>query len=232
MNSKSAGIFSDMVTERTLPQLDQFGDKLLTYGPTSLALGAGGAGLLHLLAKVRQDKKMQTSRDTPNEDILTVPIPAVMEPKAAGLAQLPGAIAKAPGSIAKWIMTHKGPSLAIAGITAGTGLTAAQSAGAIPTTDAPANPLWDLGMSLGAIGLAGGAGYSLVDRTLEKREQDSLEDRLNKAKSEYGTILGQSLSAPTKVAFIMDPDEQFPILQGFSMLTSLLSRSSLRPAPS
>ena len=118
-------------------------------------------------------------------------------------------------SIKQNVKNNKGRWTIGTGLTGAAGLT---TAGTISERNQPSNSLWDAAGVTGALVGGGLLGYNLVDRIMKNRRAAQLQDRLDKAKQEYGTLLGQTLgSAGAAKAASFDPDENFPMINGLCL---------------
>jgi len=203
------------------PSSEQVGYYLSKYGPPSLLLGAGTAGLLHLMTKVKelnQEHKERTSAD----DTLTVPIPATpLAQKVAAISWqgLKDLVVRGAAHVGKFKGRYA--SGAGAGIL-GVGATAALGSKA-PTEYVPESSLSDAGGIMATLLGGGLLGYGATNALLRNREREQLQKRLDSSKDQYGRLLGQTLAQPgdPKVASV-DPDDTFSLISG--MVGALVRR--------
>lgn len=208
------------------------------YFPPGLAIGAGSAGLIHLMSQMKQLKEEQKAQEVGN-DTLTVPIPQKIasSPWATALAGLTrsmrrtaplmltngaqvaqpvagAAAAAAPGRLSG-LLSHLGANK-WRYASGGAALGATGMAEHMSTKDTVPSSLSDAGMVTAILAAGGLGGYHMVDNALENRQKEQLQTRLDRSKNEYGTLLGQTL-AGGKTATLDDPNSTFPIIKGICM---------------
>jgi hypothetical protein len=172
-------------------------DRATRYGPAGLAIGAGAAGLVNLLGELRRQKteaKMQAdlAAGKADSDTLVVRVPQKTAAPGWLLKTLAGSAAAGVGAIG-YAMGHT------------------------PTPQETAvkakqpNYAWDGALSWGIPAAAGIGGYALVDAIMRRRKQNDMQGQLEKAKTEYSQMLGQTLGDPQAKSAAV----HYPALEGF-----------------
>lgn len=210
------------------PDSDQALDYAKRYIPAGILLGAGGAGIVHLLAKMRELKKEQEVQ-APGPDTLTVPIPTPAVKMAAstnpfGILSQVGSrsatsirgskILDSLGGAWKFLAKdHPWRGVAALGAAGYGGAVAANSVNA---PKAVGDSIWDAAAPVALTGGSALLSYGLVNNLLQNREKKQLQERLDRAKDQYGTMLGQTLSSAnaSKVAGL---DGLFPTIHGICL---------------
>jgi hypothetical protein len=210
MSAKSASFsFSDLV----LPSADRAVEVAKKVAPIGIATGLAGGGLAYIASQIAQsniEKKKRIEADKGNTDVLTVTIPGKT-------ARFNPAILRKAFNYAKY---------PVAGAAAlGTGAAVAADINRQPAVPAPTNKgsqadmLWEAGLwvapALATVALSAGA----INSFTRNRRKAEAQSKLEKAKTEYGSMLGQSLTGP-KVAFIVE----HPTIEG--LVSSIEERVS------
>ena len=203
-----------------LPALDSatVWDRVKRYAPTGFAVGAGAAGLVGVLGEIKRQKtEAQAQSDLASgkadNDTLVVRVPQ----KTAGfMASAANAVRGAGAKLIPRTITGAATGAAALG-TAGAVADAGYQAMHAPTPEqvaaqgAAPSSFYQLPLELGIGGGALAAGYGLVDHLMRRHKQHDLQDELDRAKGDYGDMLGQTLGDPSaKVAAL-----RFPALEGF-----------------
>lgn len=178
-----------------LPTGEQISHAVLKYGPPALLVGGGTAGLLHLIRQYKE-RQAQAQPAVPSNDVLTVTLPP-QRPKTAGFLQ--------------HLMANKGRYLGGAAVVGtGVGLERYIQKDQVPSS------LSDAAMVTGVLAGGGLLGYGAVDGYMRNRQKEQMQERLDQAKSEYGTLLGHSL-VNGKAAEVEDPNNHFPLINGLCL---------------
>jgi len=170
------------------PSLGQVWDRTKAIAPPALAIGAGGVSLVQLLKMFRDQREMEAAAK-PRKDVLTVEIDP--QQKQAGLQDIID-YAKRP-FIASAQQQVKSPE---------------------KTPHLLSENAMQVAIAIGALG----AGSAAASSFFEGRRKKDLEDRLERAKSEYSSILGKSLvggTAGVKTAEVEVYCEACPTIAGF-----------------
>lgn len=184
------------------PSLQTAGALTLKYAPPAALLGGGAAGIMNLLAQMKEQQRQEQPANGTN-DTLVVKIPT----KTANWL----------GSSLHWLSQPKaGPRAAIAAAALGGvyGLDRA-NVGANASSDSKitASVLGDAGITMAALTGGGLLGYGVVNKALHERRKQQMQGQLDKAKQEYSGLLGRTL-AGVKTASFQDPSQNFPVING------------------
>ena len=180
----------------------------------ALILGGGAAGVINLAAQVRQqteEAKLRRQRVNPadNPDTLVVRIPTSDVGTAKVAAPSPGVLK----SLGLFGGTLIGGATLLGGAAASNQLYADHQA----AQPASGDYLRDAGLAVLMGVPAFGLGYGVVNQGMKMTRKAQMQTRLDKAKAEYSTLLGNQLAEnsgnPIKQAGL-DPDTCFPILKG------------------
>ena len=194
-------------------------DRVMRYGPASLAVGAGAAGAVNLLGEYRRQQKLNAKdtaavNGTADNDTLVVRVPAKTASAAVSRRERLAKIA------AFHLPEINARTLSTAGIVGALGTAATGTAYAglhtptpVEQQQAAAEPstLYENPMRIG-IPVAGAlAGYGLIDHLMNSRKKQDLQTQLDHSKAQYGQMLGQTLGEPNAKSAAA----HFPALEGF-----------------
>ena len=204
---KNAGL-----TDLIRPNGDQMLDYTKRYLPAGVLLGAGSAGLIHLMAKMRELKNEQQAQET-NSDTLTVPVPIPAQKTAANpLSNISNAIGSA------WKYLKAKPVIRLGGLAAAGTYAGAAALNAAKTPPSVGDNLFDAAAPIAIGGGSALLSYGIVDNMLKNRERKQLQARLDQAKDQYSTMLGQTLaSANAAKSASLENADLFPTIHGICL---------------